>query len=158
MKAFLWVVLLSFLGLCGYFMFLAMVPDDSRMIAIAFGNSTQSEVEMHIELSMMMAGSDTDAYTTDSGSVDWTAWAKAHYVVVDDAGNQVDLGRRIQSNLISDRDTRGYNDSFLVGEVTQDTAYTFTYIPVVGEPEKYMYKFVAPTTDTGRSRVTFKPL
>lgn len=158
MKAFLWVVFLAFLGLCFYYILLSMKPDESQMIAIAFGNSTDEAVELHVEMSMSMAQSDVYAYMDDGGSTDWARWAGDHYVVVDDAGNQIAFRKSMSSSLISDRDTRGLHDSFLIGTAKPGTAYTFTYIPVVGEPEKYEYKFVAPTEDTGRSRVTFKPI
>lgn len=158
MKAFLWLVILVFLGICGYFIFAAMLPDESRMISLAFGNSDEDTVEIHVELSTLMAGEDTFAYMTGSGSIDRNAWANAHYLITDPAGTQVQLRHNIKSNLISDRDTRGYHDSFLIGELKPGTDYTFIYLPVVGEPEQYRYTFTAPATNEGRKRVTFEAM
>lgn len=159
MKAFLWLVLLGFLCACFYYIFMGfIVPDETRMIAIAFGKSTDDAVEMHIEMSMSMAAQDVYPYMDDAGGTDWARWAKDHYVVVDDAGNQIEFAKRMKSSLISERDTRGLEGGFLVGSVEKDTDYTFTYIPVVGEPEKFQYEFTSPTEDTGRSRVTFQPI
>ena len=158
MKAFLWVVLLGILGVCFYYILLSMKPDESRMIAIAFGNSTDDAVEMHVEMSMMMADMDVYPYMDEAGGTDWARWAKDHYVVVDDAGNQVEFARRMKSSLISERDTRGLEGGFLVGTVPKDTHFTFTYIPVVGEPEKFQYELTSPTEDTGRTRFSFQPV
>jgi hypothetical protein len=156
MKAFLWVVLLGFLGVCFYFIFMAMVPAESRSIAMAFGHSTEDSVEMHVELSMLMAGADTFGYADAAGNMDWPAWALAHYIVVDAAGNQVAFTKQMNSSLVSDRDTRGYHDSFLIGKLKPGVAYTFTYIPVIGEPEAYYHEFTAPTDDAGRTRESFQ--
>lgn len=158
MKAFLWLVFLGFLGICFYYILLSMAPDESRMIAIAFGNSADETVEIHVEMSMSMADMDTFAYMDDAGGIDWSRWANDHYVVVDEAGNHVDFSKRMKSSLITERDTRGLEGGFLVGTVTKGTKYTFTYIPQVGGQEKFRYEFTAPTQDTGRSRVTFQPV
>lgn len=158
MKAFLWIVILAFLGVCGYFMFAAMLPDESRMISLAFGNSTPDSVEVHVELSTLMAAEDTFAYMTAGGGIDRNAWANAHFLITDPNGTQVQLRHNINSSLISDRDTRGYHDSFLIGELVPGTDYTFIYHPTLADPEKYRYTFTAPTTDEGRKRVTFEAL
>lgn len=158
MKAFLWLVLLGILGVCFYYILLSMKPDESRMIAIAFGNSADEAVELHVEMSMTMADRDVYPYMDDAGGTDWAGWARDHYAVIDDAGNQVEFARRMKSSLISERDTRGLEGGFLVGSVKKGTDYTFTYIPIVGEPEKFQYEFTSPTDDTGRSRVSFQPI
>lgn len=160
MKAFLWVVLLGILTVCFYYILqvFAMQADESRLIAIAFGNSTDDAVEMHVEMTMSMADMDVYPYMDDAGGTDWAAWARDHYVVVDDAGNQVEFSRRMKSSLISERDTRGLEGGFLVGSVPKGTHYSFTYIPIVGEPEKFQYDFTSPTEDTGRTRYSFQPV
>ncbi len=158
MKAFLWLVILAFLGVCAYFIFAAMTPDEGRMVSLAFGNATEDTVEIHIELSTLMAGEDTSAYSTGFTSIDRNAWANDHYLITDPSGQQVELRHNIKSNLISDRDTRGYHDSFLIGTLTPGTDYTFIYQPVVGQPEKYRYTFTAPDTDEGRKRVGFEKI
>ncbi len=159
MKAFLWLVLLGFLGVCFYFIFLSMVPDESRSIALMFGNETEDGVELHVELTILMAGEDTWGYTDAEGNMDWPAWAAAHYIVVDDAGNQVDFSKRMSSNLQPKKDAaRGYADGFLVGKLAKGVDYTFTYIPTVAEPEKFLHEFTAPTGDADRIRVRFEPI
>ncbi len=157
MKAFLWVVLIGFLTLCFYFIFASMAPDDSRMIALAFGNSTEDTVEMHVELSMSMARADNLPYLDDAGSMDWSRWANDHYVVVDETGQQATFAKRMKSNLVSEMQTRGYDDGFLVCTLNKGVNYTFTYTPVIGEPDSFVYEFTAPTEDAGRKRVSFQP-
>ena len=158
MKAFLWVVLLSIIGVSAYFMVKGMMPDDSRMISIAFGNEEGDQVDIHVELSMLMAQSDTWGYMTAEGNVDYNAWAMDHYIIKDSSGSQVDLRHSKGSNLISDKDTRGYHDSFLIGKVRKGEKYTFEYIPIKDDEERFGYEFVAPSDNAGRSRVSFQPL
>lgn len=150
---------MGFLGVCFYFIILSMVPDESRSIVLMFGNSTEDEVELHVELTILTAGEDTFGYTDAEGNMDWPAWAAAHYVLKDDAGNQVAFSKRMNSNLQPKKDAaRGYHDGFLVGKVAKGVEYTFTYIPIVGEPDQFLYEFTAPTDDAGRSRVRFEPI
>lgn len=159
MKAFLWLVLLAIIGVSVYFMFLAMVPAESESLVLMFGNSTETEVELHVELTILKSDQDSFGYADADGAMDWTAWAAAHYIVKDAAGNQVEFTKRKTSNLLPKKEeARGYHDSFLVGNLTKGVFYTFTYIPVVGEPEKYLYEFTAPMDDAGRSRVSFEKI
>ena len=160
MKAFLWVVLLAIIAVSFYFIILVAKPDNSQQIALMFGNPADDEIELHVELTMSMADKDVDfRYITPEGAVDWKAWANDHYIVTDKAGNQVDFSKRGKSDLLPKKDEmRGYYDSFLIGKVKKGEAYTFKYVPVVGELDAFIYEFTAPTDDGGRSRVIFKPI
>ncbi len=161
MKAFLWVVLLGILAVSFYFIFMSMAPDESKQMALMFGNSTDDEVEIHVELTMSMAGMDVFPYMTVEGSTDWKAWAKDHYVVTDKAGNQIEFSKNMNSNLQPKKDKmRGYHDSFLIGKLQKGTEYSFKYIPVVGEPEEFLYEFTSPAdaAGEGRTRVSFQPI
>jgi hypothetical protein len=152
------LVLVLILGVSFYFIFAAMQPDDRKQIAIAFGNPDEEMIEMHIEMTMSMAGADSMSYLNVNGNIIWANWAAAHYVIQDSSGQHVALRRTITSNLISEAMTRGYNDSFLVGKVKRGEAYTFDYIPVVGGDEKYHRSFTAPTDTADRLRMHFDPV
>ncbi len=120
MKAFLWVVLISFLGLCGYYYFKAfIIPDETQMLSIAFGNTTDDEVELHVEVTLVMAQLDVFPYMSMNGGTDWKAWANDHYIVKDDAGNQVEFTKRMKSNVISERDSRVVADGYLIAKLSR---------------------------------------
>ncbi len=158
MKAFLWVVLISFLGLCGYYYFKAfIIPDETQMLSIAFGNTTDDEVELHVEVTLVMAQLDVFPYMSMNGGTDWKAWANDHYIVKDDGGNQVEFTKRMKSNVISERDSRVVADGYLIAKLKPGAEYTFEYIPIISEPEKFLYEFSAPTEDASRVFVTFQP-
>ena len=151
------LVLLIALCAAAYFVFVAMQGDDSKLIAIAFGNPDEQVIDIHIELTMSMVATDTLAYANVNGNTVWEKWAEAHYLIRDASGAQVPLRRAMKSNLTSDAQTRGFNDSFLIGKVKRGTEYTFTYLPVVGEPKQFVYSFTAPMEKLKRQRVSFKP-
>lgn len=159
MKAFLWVVLLGIIGVSFYFIIIVAKPDNSRQIALMFGNTNEDQMEIHVELTMTMAGEDVYPYVRADGSTDWEAWAKDHYVLTDTTGNQVDFRKNTKSNLLPRKDEmRGYYDSFLIGKIKHGESYTFKYVPNTSEPNTaFEYKFDAPSED-GRSRVRFEPL
>ena len=152
------LIFLALLGAGMYGVFVGLQGDDGKLIGLAFGNSEEQTVEIHVELTTLMVGTDVYPYANVNGNTDWTKWANAHFLIKDPAGTQVQLKRQIKSNLVNEAQTRGYTESFLIGTLNQGTDYTFTYIPVVGEPETYQYSFTAPAEDTGRARVSFEKI
>jgi len=153
------LIFLVILAGLSIWVFIAMQGDDSRMIGYALGNETEQTVDIHIEVTQMMEGEDTWPYANpDSGQVRWPEWAEAHYVITDPQGAPVRFTTNRTSNLVSEADHRGFTVLFIKGTLQKGVPYTFTYIPVVGEPQQWRHTFTPTPANLGRQRVTFKPL
>ena len=140
--------------------FMAMQGDDSKMLGFALGDEDPEAgtVEMHIEVTQMMENLDQEPFLNVNHNVILEDWAMAHYVVTDAQGHQVPLTGARRSDLVSDAEHRGFTTLFLIGKLQKGTPYTYTYIPVVGEPEKYAYTFTPGPDNMGRQKVKFKPV
>lgn len=151
------LVFVLILGALSVWVFIAMNADEGRMISYALGNETEQTVEIHVEVTQMMSDTDTWAYANpESGQVRWPEWGGAHYVVTDPQGNQVEWTTDRRSNLVTEAQHRGFTVLFLKGTVNKGTPYTFSYIPIVGEPEEYRTSFTPTSENLGRQRVTFE--
>ncbi len=153
------MVLLFILLGAAIWVFTAMnSDDDSKLICLTFGLPDEQTVEVHAELTTLMAAQDTWAYSIPEGGIDWPRWTTEHFIIRDPSGTQVPIHKAMRSSLVSDAVTRGLTDSFVVARVQKGVDYTFLYIPVVGEPEQYLYSFTAPDGPAERLRVRFEAL
>jgi hypothetical protein len=155
-KAITWIIFLGVLG-GGAFYSVKMVSEDpGHMVGMAFGNASETAVDIHIAVPISMPKVDPPPLNADF-KPDWPQWIIDHYDVRDAAGNAVVFRRNINSTLITDNEIRFPPDCYLVGQMTPGTTYTFELTPKLSEPEKYKFEMVAPSEKVKFSRKTFKP-
>ena len=156
-KALVWVLILGSLGLSVLYTIKVMNEDTGRLVGFAFGGASGSTIDMHIVVPLAAPMIDGPPLGVDM-EPDWPQWIADHYDVRDASGNAVSFRRNINSTAIRESEVKGgLPDSYLIGELQQGTSYTFTYTPIVGEPEKYKYEFVAPSAKEPFSRKNFDP-
>jgi len=156
-KALVWILLLGGLGAGVLYTIKVMNEDPGYMVGYAFGGASDATIDMHIVVTLAAPMKDAPPLGADM-EPDWPQWITDHYDVRDASGNAVSFRRNISSTAIRESDIKGgLPDSYLIGELQQGTTYTFKYTPIVGEPETYIYEFVAPSANEKFSRKTFTP-
>ncbi len=154
-KALVWVMILGSLGLSVLYMIQVMNEDPGYLVGTAFGRADGTTIEIHIVVPLAAPMIDAPPLNADY-KPDWPTWIADHYDVQDASGNAVSFRRNINSTVIKESDVKGgLPDSYLIGKLQQGTSYTFKYIPILGEPEKYLYEFVAPSANESFSRKRF---
>jgi hypothetical protein len=156
-KAIVWCMILGSLGGSVLFTIKVMNEDPGRLVGMAFGKANGTTVELHVVVTLLAPSIDPVPLRAD-GELDWSTWSSDHYDVRDAAGNAVSFRRNINSTVIKEHDVGGgLPDSYLIGELQQGTSYTFTYTPIMSEPEQYKYEFVAPSAKEPFKRMNFEP-
>lgn len=159
MKAFLWVVVIGAVVVGGFF-YLSdrMVSDQGRQIAFAYGFPREGAIEMHVAVYRPMTTQDPPRVDLKSGHWYWDEWLDEHLVVTDkQTGQQVSLKKMNNSSLIQERDIGGTPEFYAVGELKQNAAYTFDFIPIAADPLRYRHEFTAPAEEQKARRANFKP-
>lgn len=131
-----------------------MNADDQRMITIAIGNNDGKVSDLHLVVAPLMVA-DGPRVDASSGAEYWDEWLEEHFVLTSESGDKVRFERMAQSNLISERDAGGSPEFFIKGKVKPGTAYTFEFIPVNENPDRFRYEFTAEK-DMPLTRVNFK--
>ena len=136
---------LAVVAIGGYFVFLSkMDANDQRMITIAVGNTDGKVSDLHLVIAPLMI-SDGPREDATSGAVYWDEWLEEHFIMTSAAGDKVKFERLAQSNLISDKQAGGAPEFYIKGKIKHGTAYTFDFVPVDEEPERFRYELTAPT-------------
>lgn len=130
-----------------------MNADDQRMITIAMGNNDGKVSDLHLVVAPLMV--QDPPKTLPSGTELWDEWLEEHFVLTSDSGDKVKFERMAGSNLISDRDAGGSPEFFIKGKVKPGSVYTFEFIPVNENPERFRYEFTAEK-EMPLTRVNFK--
>lgn len=131
-----------------------MNADDQRMITIAIGNNDGKVSDLHLVVAPLMVA-DGPRVDAASGAEFWDEWLEEHFILTSAAGDKVKFERMNQSNLISDRDAGGSPEFYIKGKVKPDTTYTFEYVPINEEPDRFRYEFTA-AKEMPLTRVNFK--
>ena len=148
-------MILGSLGFSVLYTIKVLNEDPGYMVGYAFGGADSSTIDMHIVVPLAAPMIDAPPLGADF-EPDWATWITDHYDVRDPSGNAVSFRRNINSTVIRESDVKGgLPDSYLIGELQQGTTYTFKYTPIVGEPAKYIYEFIAPSANEKFSRKTF---
>lgn len=151
------LLLLGGAGLAGWYMFAQMTADDGELIGIAFGQAHEGEVEMHSIISSYLIGLEPPRID-ERGKRLWQEWVDEHFAMLDAEGAAVPLRYRSTTDIIPHLDLRGIQQGFVVAHLTQGMEYSMTYRPVIAGPDRYNYKFTAPTEDVSLQRKIFAPV
>ncbi len=133
-----------------------MNEDPGQMVAVAFGNPADGQVEIHTVVLMGMVAAEPVRVDAISGFPYWDEWLEQHWDLRDGKGNRVSLERASNSSVINHREAGNAFEFFLVGRVPQGDACTFEYIPRKREKRRYRYSFTAPSSQVAMKRHTFE--
>ncbi|MEM1108208.1 MAG: hypothetical protein AAGH99_05895 [Planctomycetota bacterium] len=155
-KAVVWggMLIVMFSGI--FFGLKVINADSGQLVGYAIGQpDANNEYELQIVVSLMATAFDGPTQLTSSGKPDWNHWLSVHFVLKDDAGNTVDLRKGgFKSKDINEMQA-GTAEFIALGKLAVGKTYTLTYIPVVGEPEKYTKEITAAAKEFRREN--FEP-
>jgi len=94
--------------------------------------------------------------TPTSTKPDWVHWSQSHFLVVADAtGQQIDFKKGgFKSKDISENQA-GPAECIMLAPLEAGKSYTFHFVPVAGQPEKYVKKLTG--AEKKFRRETFDP-
>lgn len=130
-----------------------MNADDQKMITIAIGNNDGKVSDLHLVVAPLMV--QDPPKTLPSGTELWDEWLEEHFILTSADGAKVKFERMAQSNLISDKQAGGSPEFYIKGKVNPDTTYTFDFVPINEQPERFRYEFTA-AKEMPLTRVNFK--
>lgn len=133
-----------------------MNEDPGQMLAVAFGNPADGQVEIHTVVLMGMVAADPVRTDPISGYPYWDEWLEQHWDLRDADGDRIPLERSNHSAFINLKEAGGGFEFFLVGKVPQGDVCTFDYIPRKNEKRRYRHNFTAPSGDQKLKRYTFE--
>ena len=97
----------------------------------------------------------TQTVSPTSVTPDWAHWASGHFVVKDDAGQQVAFRKGgFQSKDITEMQF-GSAELIMHAPLEAGKNYTFHFVPVLGQPEKYVKQLTGAAKEFRRE--TFEP-
>jgi hypothetical protein len=145
--------IIAMLGGTYWVLSLAVSQEPELLVPVGFGEPRGDHVEFNFAVSMMMPRRDPPKL--HNGVVLWNEWVADHFTVQSDDGERLTLRRSDFSKAIPSQ-VAGTPEFFLIGTLESGVAYTLEYVPLLGEPERYRYEFVAPTEPRPAARVVFE--
>lgn len=127
-------------------------PEDTVGIPIGFGKPTETKVDMHIAVGILVP--QRDPPKLKHNILQWDEWVSDHYSVSEVGGETLTLRRTGNSRLIAQPGTPEF---FIYCVLKPGRNYTLTHTPILAEGKTYEYTFVAPT-DVSESKIaTLRP-
>lgn len=141
----------------GWWYAIGAAADAGFRIPFACGKGRSGALEVHVAVAMQMTALEPPRVDPVSGAVYWTEWVDEHFELRDASDQLVRLQRNNFSSLIPEGKV-GSPDFYLIGQIQEGTRYTFDYIPIKTNPERYRYEFMVSGSGQEFGRVHFAPL
>jgi hypothetical protein len=135
------------------------MKDPGDWVGLAFGNPTESAIEMHLPVELMTVTKDYPR-VNERGDPLWEEWISQHYNLQDASGESVAFSRIGWSPLISEDKTKVVPEFYVKCTLQKGAKYTFDVIPHGRTQQKFRYRhvFTAPSEPQDMQRVLFDPV
>ena len=158
-KALVWVGMLVVMFGSIIFGMKVINSDKGQIVGYAISAPDGSNIcDLQVIVTTMMNFTDgpTQTISPQSTTPDWPHWATTHFIVIDDATQQQLPFRKggFKSKDITENQF-GASEVILHADLEAGKDYTFHFVPISGQPEKYVMKIKGEATEFRRR--TFAP-
>lgn len=153
-KAVVWVAILGTLGGSLYFGVVAASQDSGVNVGVAIGQPSNGTSQVQVVVPMTAKVIDPPP-PNFNGPIDWDTWINNHHIITDASGNVIPFRQGGYKSADISELQAGTAEFIALADVPAGQPFTYEYIPIVGEKERYLREFDGQPA--AFSRLIFEP-